>query len=74
MEEKNKLIDLITQDYVSMIFTYALRRTNIREDAEDLAQDILSELVSAVSNIRNPKAYYVFMWSVANNTSKRWFK
>ncbi|SHJ87651.1 RNA polymerase sigma factor, sigma-70 family [Hathewaya proteolytica DSM 3090] len=74
MEEKNKLIDLITQDYISIIFSYALRRTNIREDAEDLAQDILSELISAVANIRNPKAYNGFIWAVANNTYKRWLK
>lgn len=74
MEEKNKLIDLITQDYVSMIFSYALRRTNCREDAEDLAQDILSELVSAAGNIRNPKAYNGFIWAVAGNTYKRWLR
>lgn len=74
MEEKNKLLDMITQDYLSMIFGYALRRTNNREDAEDFAQDILSELVSAVNNLNNPKAYNGFIWAVANNTYKRWLK
>jgi RNA polymerase sigma factor (sigma-70 family) len=68
------LIDLITKDYLSLIYGYALRRTNNREDAEDLAQDILTELVSSVNNLRDQKAYNSFIWAVAGNTYKRWLK
>lgn len=74
MKNSSEIIQLIIKDYLGTIFGYALRRTNNREDAEDLAQDILTELISSVHGIRNPQAYTGWMWAVAGNTYKRWLR
>jgi RNA polymerase sigma factor (sigma-70 family) len=73
-EKNNEIIKLIIKDYLGMIFGYSLRRTNSREDAEDLAQDILTELVSSIHSLKNPEAYTGWMWAVAGNTYKRWLR
>ena len=54
------------------IYSYCVVRTASREDAEDLAQDILLELTKAFPNLRDEQAFYGFMWSVAGNVYKQW--
>lgn len=55
-----------------IIFSYCRAKTHNREDAEDLCQDILFELVRSLKNIRDSKAFYGFMWAVAGNVFKQW--
>lgn len=54
--------------------SYCVTRTSNRHDAEDLAQDIMTELVKSVSNVRDDKAFYGFMWSVAGKVYAMWCK
>lgn len=56
------------------IFTYCLSKTPSREEAEDLSQEILLELLRAAQNIRDDKAFYGFMWAVAGNVYKQWYR
>ncbi len=56
------------------IFSYCMSKTSNRSDAEDLAQDILLELIKSSQNMRDDKAFYSFMWSVAANVYKQWYK
>lgn len=56
------------------IFSFCAARTGSRQEAEDLAQDILCELVKTVPNLRNTAAFYGFMWGVAENTYRQWCK
>ena len=56
------------------IFSYCMAKTSTREDAEDLSQDILLELTKSVANIRDEGAFYGFMWGVAGNVYKQWYK
>ena len=56
------------------IYSYCLSKTSTREDAEDLSQDILLELTKSVKNIRNENAFYAFMWGVAGNVYKQWYR
>ena len=56
------------------IFSYCMARTSNEYEAEDLAQDILLELTKSVQNIREDKAFYGFMWSVAKNVYKQWYR
>ena len=71
--EKEKFNKLIT-DAAKTIFTYCRTRTNTKEEAEDLSQDILLELLKSQSNLRDDKAFYGFMWAVARNVYKEWCK
>lgn len=54
------------------IFSYCRAKTPSREEAEDLSQDILYELIRSVGNIRDDAAFYGFMWAVAGNVYKQW--
>ena len=54
------------------IFSYCMAKTRNREEAEDLSQDILYELIRSAENIRDDRAFYGFMWSLAGNVYKHW--
>jgi len=69
-ENSNRLI----AEAAKSIFAYCRTRTNSREEAEDLSQDILLELVKTQGNLRDDKAFYGFMWAVASNVYKNWCK
>ena len=56
------------------LFHYCLSRTPTREEAEDLSQDILYEIIRSSGNIRDEGAFYGFMWSVADNVYKSWLR
>ena len=56
------------------IFSYCMAKTPTREDAEDLSQDILCELIKSAENIRDDRAFYAFMWGVAGNVYKQWYR
>ena len=56
------------------IYSYCLSKTSTPEDAEDLSQDILLELTRSVKNIRDENAFYAFMWGVAGNVYKQWYR
>jgi RNA polymerase sigma factor (sigma-70 family) len=56
------------------IYTYCRNRTSTKEEAEDLSQDILLELLKSQGSLRNDKAFYGFMWAVAGNVYKNWCK
>ncbi|MBE6655199.1 MAG: sigma-70 family RNA polymerase sigma factor [Ruminococcaceae bacterium] len=56
------------------IFSYCMAKTPTREEAEDLSQEILYELIKSAENIRNDNAFYAFMWGVAGNIYKQWYR
>ena len=70
----NQSTNTLIADAAKSIFTYCRRRTNSKEEAEDLSQDILLELLKAQGNLRDEKAFYGFMWAVAGNVYKNWCK
>lgn len=60
--------------YVKPLFGYALNRVKQREEAEDLAQEMLLRLLTSVSSgatIRNLDAY---VWTIAKYTWANWAK
>ena len=71
--EKHELDSKIAEVSKS-ILSYCMARTSNQHDAEDLAQDILLELMRSAPNIRDDKAFYGFMWSVAGHVYKQWYK
>lgn len=56
------------------IFTWCARRTPDRVSAEDLAQDILCELIRSADSLRDERAFYGFMWGVARNVYRQWLR
>lgn len=67
-----ELVNVILQDYIDKIFAFALKRTMNREDAEDLTQDIVFEVLRSSETLKEPKAFHGWLWAIAKNTWKRW--
>ena len=67
-EELNRKIAEVSKT----IYHYCIARTPTREEAEDLSQDILYEIIRSSGNIRDDNAFYAFMWGVADNVYKQW--
>ena len=66
--------DLKISDVSRTILSYCISRTSNTQDAEDLAQDIILEILKSSQNIRDDKAFYGFLWAVAGNVYKQWYK
>lgn len=69
-EELNEKIAEVSKT----VFSYSLSKTSSREDAEDLSQEILYELVKSSENLRDVRAFYGFMWAIADNVYKQWYR
>ena len=55
------------------IFGYAMSRCGNTADAEDLSQEIVCALCASLGELRDERAFYGFMWSVAGNVYSKWF-
>lgn len=71
--EQNQ-VAAFAEENMKTIYAYALSRVSNREDAEDLAGDILLALLSSASRLRDRDALYGFVWSVAGNTYKKFLR
>ena len=69
MDMDNKILDVSKS-----IFNFCKSRTASTTDAEDLSQEILLELCRSIGNLRSEEAFYGFMWSVANNVYRQWYR
>lgn len=58
--------------YTEKIYGYAIKRTRNRYEAEELSQQIMLEALSSLEKLRDEKAFHGWLWSLANNTYKRW--
>ena len=65
-------LDEKVKEASKVIFSYCRSRTSSQFDAEDLAQDIVVEIYRSAANIRDDRAFYGFMWSVAGNVYRQW--
>lgn len=71
---EQNLVAAFAEENMKTIYAYALSRVSNREDAEDLAGDILLALLSNASRLRDEEALYGFVWSVAGNTYKKFLR
>ena len=56
------------------VYAWCAARTAAAADAEDLSQEVLLAMLRAAPNLRDERAFYGFMWSVAGNVYKRWLR
>lgn len=54
------------------IFRFAMARCGNTADAEDLSQEIVCALCASLGELRDERAFYGFMWSVAENVYRKW--
>lgn len=61
-------------DCMRDVFAFAASRVYNKQDAEDLANDIVVEVLSSADRLQNDDAFYGYMWSIAENTFKRYIR
>ncbi len=64
----------IIQENMQKIYLYCIRKLKNTAAAEDVASDIILELLRSYGRIRNDEAAYGYMWSVANNLCKNYWR
>ena len=61
-------------EHMKTIFAYALHRVSDREDAEDLAGDIVVAVLENADQLKNDRAFHGWFWAIAANTVKKYYR
>lgn len=56
------------------IFSFCITRTSSREEAEDLSQEIVKEVLRSANSLQEEQAFYGWMWAIANNVYKGYLR
>ena len=60
-------MESLIQENMQKIYLYCVKRLENTAVAEDVASDIIVELLRSYGRVKNDEAVYGYMWSVANN-------
>jgi len=60
--------ELVTR-YQNFVFTLALRYTPVREDAEEIAQDVFVKAYKALKDFRGESKFSTWLYSIVNSTA-----
>ena len=64
----------IIQANMQKIYLYCVKKLENTSVAEDVASDIILELLRSYSRIRNDETVYGYIWNVANNLCKNYWR
>jgi len=56
------------------IFAFSVSHLFNKQDAEDLTNDIIVEVLSSADRLENDDAFYGYMWKIADHTLKRYIR
>lgn len=71
--EHKAVIEKLTE-CMKDIFAFAVSRVYNKQDAEDLTNDIIVEVLASAERLQNDDAFYGYLWSIADNTFKRYIR
>ena len=60
----------ILEDYVELVYGYAVNRTYSRDEADELSQEILLTALQKLRSLREEEKFEPWLWGVANNVTK----
>ena len=60
----------ILEQYVERVYGYAVNHTYSREEADELAQEILYAAVRELPKLREEQKFEPWLWGVAGNVTK----
>lgn len=70
--DKNILIQHLIHDYEEKLFYFCLKKTNNNYAAEDLASDILLNIITALEKGIVPEHFSAWVWQIARNRYSTW--
>ena len=65
--EQETVNQLVTEQ-MKTVLGFAMSRLQNRQEAEELASDILYRMLRSAKSIRDDASFYAFLWRVAENT------
>lgn len=65
-------VSALVEENMKTIFAYALSRVSHKDEAEDLAGDIILAILGSAQKIRNDDAFFGYIWAIAANTYKKY--
>lgn len=68
--EQQKAAQIISEN-LKTLFAYSMSKLYDKEQAEDLTNDIVCEILKSVHRLQNEEAFYGFMWKIAENTFRK---
>lgn len=68
--EQEKIITFLEEN-IKTIYAYALSRVNRKEEAEDLAGDIMLAILQDGHRVQREEAFFGYVWSIAANIYKK---
>ncbi|MBO5778338.1 MAG: RNA polymerase sigma factor [Clostridia bacterium] len=71
---KQETVSALLTECMKQIFAYALSRVEHKEDAEDLAGDIIEAVLRGAESIRDDHAFYGYLWATASNLYKKYLR
>ncbi len=78
MQESNKMRDQLTgefaENYIEKLFYFCLKKTGSSTEAEDLTQDIVLQIISALNKGTIPTSFSAWVWQIARNRYSVWAK
>lgn len=60
----------VIESYVEKVYDYAINHTYSREEADELAQEILFTVVRELPKLRDESKFEPWLWSISNNVTK----
>ncbi|MCL2775309.1 MAG: sigma-70 family RNA polymerase sigma factor [Oscillospiraceae bacterium] len=68
------LISAFSSEYLEKLFYFCLKKTNNRQEAEDLASDIALNIISELKKGTIPDRFSAWVWKIAHNRYYVWAK
>ncbi|MBR3825340.1 MAG: RNA polymerase sigma factor [Lachnospiraceae bacterium] len=71
--EQEKIVAFLEEN-IKTIYAYALSRISKKEDAEELAGDIMVAILQDGHRVQREEAFFGYVWSIAANTYKKYLR
>lgn len=62
------------EENLKTIFAYALSRVSNKDDAQDLTNDIVLAILQSADKLKDPNAFYGYVWGIAANTYRKFMR
>jgi len=78
MQKANEMRDRLTgefaENYMEKLFYFCLKKTGNHNEAEDLTQDIVLQIITALNKGTIPTSFSAWVWQIARNRYSVWAK
>ena len=71
---KEEYLNSLTQNYMDKLFYFSLKKTGNGFEAENLAQDILLNIITSLERGNEPENFEAWVWGIARNRYSVWAK